>query len=110
MDFTIYRFMFPVGTMVATTSMLSGIGGTAMFAPIFFIFSPLLGREYPLPSPAAAIGVALLIETFGLFLGFVVNYRKRLIDFRGSRQFIAVSVPVAVIKAAAEANAVKGKG
>ena len=52
MDLTIYWFMFPVGMMVATTAMLSGIGGAAMFAPIFFIIFPLLGPNYPLASPA----------------------------------------------------------
>ena len=40
-----------------------------------------------------------MIETFGFFSGFVGYYRKRLIDFRGSLQFIAVSVPVAVLGA-----------
>jgi uncharacterized membrane protein YfcA len=99
MDFTIYWFMFPVWMMIATAAMLSGIGGAAMFAPIFFIIFPLLWPEYPLASPAAAIGVALLIETFRFFSGFVGYYRKRLIDFRGSLQFIAVSVPVAVLGA-----------
>ena len=43
---------------VATTAMLSGIGGAALFTPIFLIIFPLLGPEYPLASPAAAIGVA----------------------------------------------------
>lgn len=33
-------------------------------------------------SPVAAIGVALLTETFGFPSGFVGYFRKQLIDFR----------------------------
>jgi uncharacterized membrane protein YfcA len=43
MDWTIYWFMFPVSICVATTAMLSGIGGAALFIPIFVIIFPLLG-------------------------------------------------------------------
>ena len=64
-DWTIYWFMFPVAICVATAAMLSGIGGAAIFAPIFMIVFPILGTEYPLQSIAAAIGVALLTEVFG---------------------------------------------
>ncbi len=88
--------MLPVSMMVATTAMLSGIGGAALFTPIFLIIFPLLGPEYLLASPVAAIGVALLTETFGFSSGFVGYFRKRLIDFRGAVQFIAVGVPIAV--------------
>ena len=88
--------MVPVSMMVATTAMLSGIGGAALFTPIFLIIFPILGPEYELASPVAAIGVALLTETFGFSSGFIGYYRKRLIDFRGAVPFIAVGVPVAV--------------
>ncbi len=96
MDLSLYWFMVPVSMMVATTAMLSGIGGAALFTPIFLIIFPLLGPEYELASPVAAIGVALLTETFGFSSGFVGYYRKRLIDFRSAVPFIAVGVPVAV--------------
>ena len=39
-DWTLYWFMFPIAMCVATTAMLSGIGGAAMFAPIFMIIFP----------------------------------------------------------------------
>ena len=55
MDFSLYWFMVPVSMMVATTAMLSGIGGAALFTPIFLIIFPLLGPEYELASPVAAI-------------------------------------------------------
>ena len=53
MDRTIYRFMFPVSICIATTAMLSGIGGAALFTPVFIIVFPLIGPEYPLATPAA---------------------------------------------------------
>ena len=96
MDFTLYWFMFPVSILVATTAMLSGIGGAALFTPIFLIIFPLLGPEYVIATPVAAIGVALLTETFGFSSGFVGYFRKRLIDFRSALPFIAVSIPVAI--------------
>ncbi|MBT5428926.1 MAG: sulfite exporter TauE/SafE family protein [Rhodospirillaceae bacterium] len=98
-DWTIYWFMFPVAMCVATAAMLSGIGGAAMFAPIFMIIFPLLGPEYPLQNIAAAIGVALMTEVFGFSSGFIGYYRKGLIDFRNAIPFIAVGVPIGIIGA-----------
>ena len=99
MDFTLYWFMLPVATLVATTAMLSGIGGAALFTPIFIIIFPLLGPQYPLESTVAAVGTALLTETFGFTSGFVGYYRKRLIDFKLAFRFLKVSVPVAIVGA-----------
>ncbi len=87
--------MFPIATCVATMAMLSGIGGAALFIPIFVIIFPLLGPEYPLTT-AAAIGSALMTEVFGFSSGFVGYYRKRLIDFNSAIPFLCVSVPVAI--------------
>jgi uncharacterized protein len=99
MDFTLYWFMFPVSICVATTAMLSGIGGAALFTPIFFIIFPILGPEYPLESATAAIGSALLTETFGFSSGFVGYFRKRLIDFKIAMKFVMISVPIAIVGA-----------
>ncbi len=99
MDFTLYWFMLPVSMLVATIAMLSGIGGAALFTPIFIIIFPLLGPEYPLESTVAAIGTALLTETFGFSSGFVGYYRKRIVDFGLAFKFLRVSVPVAIIGA-----------
>lgn len=96
MDLTLYWFMFPVSIVVATLAMLSGIGGAALFTPIFVLIFPLLGPEYPLDSTVAAIGSALLTQTFGFSSGFVGYYRERLIDFAIVVRFLRVSVPVAV--------------
>ena len=99
MDFTLYWFVLPIATMVATTAMLSGIGGAALFTPIFIVIFPLLGPQYPLGSTVAAIGTALLTETFGFTSGFVGYYRKGLIDFRLALRFLKISVPVAILGA-----------
>jgi uncharacterized membrane protein YfcA len=98
LDWVQYWFMFPIAMGVATTAMVSGIGGAALFIPIFVIIFPLLGPEYPLTT-AAAIGSALLTEVFGFSSGFVGYYRKRLIDFRSAIPFLMVSVPIAIIGA-----------
>ena len=98
LDWVQYWFMFPISICVATTAMLSGIGGAALFIPIFVIIFPLLGPEYPLTT-AAAIGSALMTEVFGFSSGFVGYYRKKLIDFHSALPFILVSVPIAIVGA-----------
>ncbi len=99
LDWTRYWFMFPISMAVATTAMLSGIGGAALFAPIFLIIFPLLGAEYMLAGTAAAIGTALMTEVFGFSSGFVGYYRKKLIHFRSAIPFLMVAVPVAIVGA-----------
>ena len=99
MDFTLYWFMFPVSIVVATCAMLSGIGGAALFTPIFILIFPLLGPEYVLGSTIAAIGTALITQTFGFLSGFIGYYRRRLIDFRLAWRIVRVSVPVAILGA-----------
>ena len=69
MDFTIYWFMFPVSIVVASCAMLSGIGGAALFTPIFILVFPLLGPEYVLNSTIAAISAALIRRLSGSFPG-----------------------------------------
>ena len=91
MDFTLYWFMFPVSILVATAAMLSGIGGAALFTPIFILVFPLLGPEYVLGSTIAAIGTALITQTFGFLSGFIGYYRRRLIDFRLAARIVVVS-------------------
>ncbi|MGB5335371.1 MAG: sulfite exporter TauE/SafE family protein [Woeseiaceae bacterium] len=99
MDFTLYWFMFPVGIGVATCAMLSGIGGAALFTPIFVLLFPLLGPEYVLASTFAAISTALLTQTFGFISGFIGYYRRRMIDFDLALRFVKISAPVAVVGA-----------
>ena len=99
LDWSLYWFMFPIAILVATTAMLSGIGGAAMFAPIFMIIFPILGPEYPFDNIAAAIGVALLTEVFGFSSGFIGYYRKQLIDYKSAIPFILIGVPIGIFGA-----------
>ncbi len=96
MDFTLYWFMFPVSIVVATCAMLSGIGGAALFTPIFILVFPLLGPEYVLHSTIAAIAAALMTQTFGFLSGFVGYYRRQLIDYGLAWRIARVAVPVAI--------------
>ena len=75
-----YAFMLPTATAVATSCQLAGIGGAALFAPIFLLGFPLLGPEYPLDSAAASIASALLTEVFGFSSG-LTGYAPRGLRF-----------------------------
>jgi len=99
MDLTLYWFMFPVSMVVATLAMFSGIGGAALFTPIFLLIFPLLGSEYTLASASAAIASALFTELFGFSSGFLGYYMKRLIDFSMSKSFLLIAVPSGVLGA-----------
>ena len=92
---TLYWFMFPVSILIATTAMLSGIGGAAYFIPVFWIIFPLLGPEYVI-GDAQVIAAALFTEVFGFSSGFVGYFRKKLIDFKVGRIFVLFSAPVAI--------------
>jgi uncharacterized membrane protein YfcA len=96
MDFTLYWFMCPVSIVVATCAMLSGIGGAALFTPIFILVFPLLGPEYVLSSTIAAISAALITQTFGFFSGFIGYSRRKLIDYALAQRILLIAVPVAV--------------
>jgi len=89
--------MLPVSSLVATGAMLGGIGGAAMFMPIFLIVFPLLGPEYALAGPIAAIGVALLTEAFGFSSGLIGYLRRHLMDFRVAKSLIIIAVPSAIV-------------
>ena len=91
--------MFPVSIGVATSAMLSGIGGAALFTPIFILLFPLLGPEYELGSTVAAIGTALLTETFGFTSGLIGYHLKKTIDFRLARRFLVIAVPAGIVGA-----------
>ena len=97
----LYSFMLPVSTAVATSCQLCGIGGAALFSPIFLLIFPLLGPQYPLDSSAAAIASALLTETFGFASGLTGYASRGLVDWPTARQFVAASVPMALAGALA---------
>ena len=91
--------MFPVSILVATCAMLSGIGGAALFTPIFILVFPLLGEEYVLATTMTAIAAALFTQTFGFLSGFVGYYRRKLIDYQLAGKLLRFSIPVAILGA-----------
>ncbi len=99
--------MFPVSIVVATCAMLSGIGGAALFTPIFILVFPLLGEEYVLASTMTAVAAALFTQTFGFLSGFIGYYRRKLIDYQLAFRILRVSIPVAILGAVV-ANYVAG--
>ena len=105
---TKYAFMFPVSVCVATTAMLTGIGGAALFSPIFLLGFPMLGPSYPLDSAAEAFNVALLTECFGFTCGLIGYTNGGLVDWRVSLPFIAVGVPAGVAGGVSVASADPG--
>jgi uncharacterized membrane protein YfcA len=93
------QFMLPTSIAVATACQLSGIGGAALFSPIFLLGFPLLGPEYPLDSAAAAIASALLTEVFGFSSGLSGYARRGLVAWPVVGKFATISVPLAFVGA-----------
>lgn len=92
-----YQFMFPTAILVATSCQLAGIGGAALFSPIFLLIFPFIGLE--LSSPAQAVASALLTEVFGFASGLFGFSRRGLVDWGIASQFMAFSIPSALIGA-----------
>lgn len=97
MDFSLYWFMFPIAILIACIAMLCGIGGAAIFTPVFLLLFPLLGDEYLLEDPLTAITAALLTTSFGFASGFVGYFRKGLIDYSLSISFLRLALPFALL-------------
>mmetsp|Transcript_26165 Transcript_26165/g.39602 ORF Transcript_26165/g.39602 Transcript_26165/m.39602 type:complete len:380 (+) Transcript_26165:178-1317(+) len=94
-----YAFMLPTATVVATSCQLAGIGGAALFSPIFLLIFPYLGPQYPLKSAAAALASALLTECFGFASGLSGYARRGLVDWEVAGRFLVASVPTALLGA-----------
>lgn len=92
-----YAFMLPVSTLVALCAQLCGIGGAAMFSPIFLLLFPLLNLQ--LHSPQQAVASALLTEVFGFASGLIGYSCRRLIDWKTARRYIVISAPSALVGA-----------
>jgi len=97
MDWMLYWFMFPVAMMVSTCAMMSGIGGAALFMPIYVLIFPLLGPEYPFETTVLAVIVSLITMSFSFASGVSVYASKRLIDYRLALGFLMISIPTALI-------------
>lgn len=81
--------------MVSTSAMLSGIGGAALFMPIYVLVFPLLGAQYPFETTLLAVIVSLITMSFSFASGVSVYAAKRQIDYAVALRFLVISIPIA---------------
>src|SRR5713226_516166 len=99
MDWTVYWFMLPVCTIIASVAMFSGISGAALLTPTFLIGFPLFG--VPRLSAVAAIGTSLFLETSGFGTGLYRYLRMRLVDLKTAKALILITLPLGALGAIA---------
>ena len=84
-----FWYMLPVGIVIATVAMASGVGGATFFAPLFILGLGL--------SPELAVGSGLVIEVFGFSSGLYAYIRRKLIDYRLGIALLVVTVPAVLV-------------
>jgi len=84
-----FWFMLPVGIVIATVAMASGVGGATFFSPLFILGLGL--------SPELAIGSGLVVEVFGFSSGVYAYVKKKLIDYQVGGMLLSATVPAAII-------------
>ena len=83
-----FWYMFPIGVVIATIAMASGVGGATFFSPLFILGLGL--------SPELAVGSGLVVEVFGFSSGVYAYVRRQLIDYRVGGMLLSATVPAAV--------------
>jgi uncharacterized membrane protein YfcA len=83
-----FWYMLPIGIVIATIAMASGIGGATFFAPLFILGLGL--------SPELAVGSGLVVEVFGFGSGVYAYVRRGLIDYRIGGTLLSATVPAAI--------------
>jgi uncharacterized membrane protein YfcA len=68
-----FWYMLPIGIVIATIAMASGVGGATFFSPLFILGLGL--------SPELAIGAGLIVEVFGFGSGVYAYVKRQLIVF-----------------------------
>ena len=114
LDWLRYAPMLPISLGVAFLANTAGIGGAALFSPIFLLVFPALDewriakglteasmdtRFYALESPAASIGTALAVEFVGFTSGLIGYMKRGLVDFVSAAPLIAITTPCALVGA-----------
>lgn len=84
-----FWYMFPVGVVIATVAMASGVGGATFFSPLFILGLGL--------SPELAVGSGLVVEVFGFSSGVYAYVRRKLIDYRIGGMLLSATIPAAVV-------------
>ncbi len=83
-----FWYMLPIGIVIATIAMASGVGGATFFSPLFILGLGL--------SPELAVGAGLVVEVFGFGSGVYAYVRRQLIDYRVGGMLLSATVPAAV--------------
>jgi len=86
---TEYWVLFPVGVLVATMGMSSGISGSNFWIPIYLIAMEL--------EPAVAFWMSLLTMLFGFGSGVVRNVADGTISWPLVRRYARVALPAAAV-------------
>ena len=83
-----FWYMLPIGIVIATIAMASGVGGATFFSPLFILGLGL--------SPELAVGSGLVVEVFGFGSGVYAYVKKQLIDYRVGGMLLSATVPAAI--------------
>ncbi len=83
-----FWYMLPIGIVIATIAMGSGVGGATFFSPLFIIGLGL--------SPQLAVGSGLIVEVFGFGSGVYAYVRRQLIDYKVGGMLLSATVPAAI--------------
>lgn len=84
-----FWYMLPIGIVIATAAMASGVGGATFFSPVFILGLGL--------SPELAIASGLIVEVFGFGSGVYAYVKRQLIDYRVGGMLLSATVPAAII-------------
>ena len=88
-----FWFLFPVGLLVATISMSSGIAGSNFWIPIYLLWLAL--------EPRVAFWVSLLTMLFGFGSGVIRNLIAGTVDTHLVKRYLAWVAPAAMVGAQA---------
>jgi len=88
-----FWYMLPIGILVATIAMASGVGGATFFSPLFILGLGL--------TPEIAIGSGLIVEVFGFGSGVYAYVKRQLIDYRVGGMLLSATIPAAIVGVAA---------
>jgi Predicted permeases len=83
-----FWYMLPIGIVIATIAMGSGVGGATFFSPLFILGLGL--------SPELAVGSGLVVEVFGFGSGVYAYVRRQLIDYTVGGMLLSATVPAAI--------------
>jgi uncharacterized membrane protein YfcA len=89
MDFHTYWVIFPVGIVISSLAMSTGIDGAAFWGPVL-----LLGFEVP---PTVAVASGIFIELFGFGSGVYGYARRKKIVFRVAVPLLLFAIPFSLL-------------